>query len=365
MVANWLYGVARQTALKARATAARRKARERQVSEMPEPAGTEQGFWRDLQPVLDDELSRLPDKYRVAIVLCDLEGKTRKEAARQLGLPEGTLSGRLTRARAMLAKRLSRHGMAVGAGALAAGLSQQAASAGVPTSVVSSAIKAATLFTAGQGAAAGVLSAKVVALTKGVLKAMLLNKLKGMAVGLTLVVAALVGGSGSLLPTHAGEKGAELTIPLKTEYKKKSGDEDFNKTILALEARFWEANMTSDTGALEQIYADDYVCFSERGRSDKPANIAAKKQLRTGKVQFRDVGIVRLNKDAAVVTYRADRTVLSRDGTFLFERRNCRISNTWVRRDGRWVLVFCQETQLPTVDQERSASPRPFFRPRG
>ena len=92
MVGNWLYGVAHQTALKARATRAKRQTRERQVVDMPEPAVTEQDLWRDLQPVLDQELSRLPDKYRVAIVLCDLEGKTRKEAARQLGCPEGTLA---------------------------------------------------------------------------------------------------------------------------------------------------------------------------------------------------------------------------------------------------------------------------------
>src|SRR5436305_139265 len=64
LIANWLYGVAHQTALKARATAARRRAKERQVKEMPEPAVTEQDLWRELQPLLDQELSRLPDKYR-------------------------------------------------------------------------------------------------------------------------------------------------------------------------------------------------------------------------------------------------------------------------------------------------------------
>src|SRR5215475_3788677 len=64
MVGNWLYGVARQTALKARATAAKRKERERQLAEMPEPAAAEQDQWHDLQPLLDEELSRLPDKYR-------------------------------------------------------------------------------------------------------------------------------------------------------------------------------------------------------------------------------------------------------------------------------------------------------------
>ncbi|MBV8430290.1 MAG: sigma-70 family RNA polymerase sigma factor, partial [Solirubrobacterales bacterium] len=106
MVGNWLYGVARQTALKARATTARRRAREKQVTAMPEPAPERRESRHDLQPLLDEELSRLPDKYRAVIVLCDLEGKTRKEVARQLGWPEGTVAGRLARARAVLAKRL-------------------------------------------------------------------------------------------------------------------------------------------------------------------------------------------------------------------------------------------------------------------
>src|SRR5205823_3225276 len=110
LLANWLYGVAHQTALKARATAAKRRARERQVMEMPEPEVAPQDLWHDLQPLLDQELSRLPDKYRIPIVLCDLEGKTRREAARRIGCPEGTVAGRLARARRMLAKRMARHG---------------------------------------------------------------------------------------------------------------------------------------------------------------------------------------------------------------------------------------------------------------
>src|SRR5438094_9319195 len=138
MVGNWLYGVAHRTALKARAVRARSRARERQVSAMPEPAAAPQDLGHDLQLLLDQELSRLPDKYRVAIVLCDLEGKTRKEAARQLGCPEGTVGGWLARARAMLAKRLAQRGVVLPCGALAAMLSQKVASAGVPTSVVSS-----------------------------------------------------------------------------------------------------------------------------------------------------------------------------------------------------------------------------------
>jgi RNA polymerase sigma factor (sigma-70 family) len=194
MVANWLYGVAHQTALNARATAARRKVRERQVTEMPEPAVTEQDLWDDLQPLLDAELSRLPDKYRAVVILCDLEGKPRKEAARQLGVPEETVAGRLARARAMLAKRLAQRGVALSGGALAAVLLQKVASAGVPLSVVESTITTASLFAAGK-AASGAISVKVHGLTEGVLKTMPLAKVKTV-VGMLLVVAVIGFGAG-------------------------------------------------------------------------------------------------------------------------------------------------------------------------
>src|SRR5262249_30608013 len=185
-VGNWLYGVAHQTALQARRSAARRGAREVQVTEMPD-AEAPQERSADLQPLLDEELSRLPDHYRTVIVLSDLEGQTRKEVAAQLGCPEGTVASRLVRARSMLAKRLTQRGVALSGGALAVVLSQSTGSAGVPAAVVSSTIKAASLCAAGQAA----IPVKVAALAEGVLKAMLLNKLKpALAV---LVVAATVG----------------------------------------------------------------------------------------------------------------------------------------------------------------------------
>jgi hypothetical protein len=167
---------------------------------MPEPAVAEQDLWLDLQPLLDEELSRLPDKYRSVIVLCDLEGKTRKEAARQLGCPEGTVGGWLARARVMLAKRLVQRGIALSGSALGAVLTEKVALAGVPPSVVSSTIKAATLFAAGQAAATGAIPVKVAALTEGVLKAVMLNKLMRVATVL-LLVAAISGGVGLLRQT--------------------------------------------------------------------------------------------------------------------------------------------------------------------
>src|SRR5437588_199324 len=86
-VAGWLFGVARQTAVRLRATAAKQRRREAQVVTMPEPTPAE--VRDDMQAELDEELGRLPEHYRGVVVLCDLEGATRKEAARQLGLPEG------------------------------------------------------------------------------------------------------------------------------------------------------------------------------------------------------------------------------------------------------------------------------------
>jgi RNA polymerase sigma factor (sigma-70 family) len=187
MIANWLYGVAHQTALKARATAAKRHEREKQVTAMPEPAFEQQELWDDLRAILDQELSRLPDKYRAVLVLCDLEGKTRKEASGHLHVPEGTVATRLATARTMLARRLARAGLTISGGMLATLLSQQVAQAAMPASVASCTIKAATHFAAGQAAA---VSVNAVALAEGVLKIMLLKKLK-LATAVFLMVAAL------------------------------------------------------------------------------------------------------------------------------------------------------------------------------
>src|SRR5262245_49065696 len=115
-VGNWLYGVACRTARKARAAAARRRSHECQLPALPHPPAGPDEPRRDLTAVLDQELTALPDKFRLPVVLCDLEGRTRREVARQLGLPDGTLSNRLTSARQMLARRLARRGVTLAAG---------------------------------------------------------------------------------------------------------------------------------------------------------------------------------------------------------------------------------------------------------
>jgi RNA polymerase sigma factor (sigma-70 family) len=193
-LSGWLYGVAYRTAMKARALNAKRRAKERRAASTARPEAAEESASDELLARLDHELNRLPEKYRVAVVLCELEGKTRREAARLLGLPEGTLSSRLAQARNLLARRLSRHGTALSGGAVAALLCRGAAPAGVPPPLLASTAKAGVALAAGQALAAGAVPAQVVALTEGVMKAMLLSKLKvGSALAVVLAVAVSAG----------------------------------------------------------------------------------------------------------------------------------------------------------------------------
>jgi RNA polymerase sigma factor (sigma-70 family) len=187
-VGCWLYRVAYHAALEAAAANARRRARERQVTDMPHPEVTpaEPPDWR---PLLDKELNRLSEKYRSAVVLCDLEGRPRKEAAGLLGVPETTLSSRLSKARKLLALRLAGRGLGLSTAVLTAGLAADTASAQVPTALVDSTARVAALVAAGQMAAA---STPAVVLMKGVMQAMLMNKLR-LVIGAMMLLAALGG----------------------------------------------------------------------------------------------------------------------------------------------------------------------------
>jgi RNA polymerase sigma factor (sigma-70 family) len=185
---NWLYGVAYRTALKARAARARRLAGEMHMRQRPQPTAHPAGV-SELELVLDQELNALPDRYRLPVVLCDLEGLSRKEAAERLGVTEGTLSAQLFRARRRLAERLRRHGLPLGA--LGALLGQVRAGAAPPTATVEATVKAGVVAATAPAALAGVVSPTVLSLTTGVIKAMYVHKLKHLAALLTALVGAL------------------------------------------------------------------------------------------------------------------------------------------------------------------------------
>ena len=193
---NWLFGVAHQTAMKARSARARRRGREGQVPEMPEPVVIHDDFRDAAAETIDQELSRLPEKYRIPIVLCELEGITLKEAATQLGWPIGTVSSRLSRARLMLAKRLARRGFSLSVGSLAVLLEEDSASASMPARLIGPTAEAASRLAAGNAITAGAVSAGVAALTEEVLKAMLLSKIKIAVSALVAGVAVVAGGVG-------------------------------------------------------------------------------------------------------------------------------------------------------------------------
>jgi RNA polymerase sigma factor (sigma-70 family) len=188
-LANWLYGVAFRVALDARAQAARRRQRERVMPEVPAAEVAEPAPRRDLSALLDEEVHRLPARYRTPILLCYYQGKTNAEAAADLGCAEGTVFSRLARARDCLRKRLERRGLALASGTLAATLAQQAAAVSVPPGVLQATLHTTLRTATPEAAATGVVSSPVTALVEGVLKSMFIRKLQ---TGVALVATTLL-----------------------------------------------------------------------------------------------------------------------------------------------------------------------------
>jgi RNA polymerase sigma factor (sigma-70 family) len=194
LLGHWLHGVALRTAREARMRDDRRRRRESSRAEGIEREPVDEATRPDVSLVcreefeaLHEEVSRLPDRYRAPVVLCDLEGLTYQQAAYRLRCPVGTIGVRLRRARERLRVRLTRRGLAPTAGLLGALLGAETASARVPSLLVDSTVQAAMGFAAGKVAATGLVSAPVAALIDAVLKAMALTRLK-VAMGLALAI---------------------------------------------------------------------------------------------------------------------------------------------------------------------------------
>ncbi|MBL8798998.1 MAG: sigma-70 family RNA polymerase sigma factor, partial [Planctomycetia bacterium] len=188
---SWLYGVAYRVALRARSNAARRRSHEREAESMSPATADSRAAWDELRPILDEELNRLPEKYRTSIVLRYLQGKSNEQAAREAGCPAGTMSWRLAHGLDLLRQRLDRRGVALPASGLAVLLSEHAASAALSPPLSAAALQAALSFTAGQTAG---ISLAILTLAEGALKAMFLTKLK---LTLALLLAVSVAGLGA------------------------------------------------------------------------------------------------------------------------------------------------------------------------
>jgi RNA polymerase sigma factor (sigma-70 family) len=196
---SWLYGVAYRVALMMRRSAARRRAHEGRAAMMSRTDFEAEPVADDLRPALDEELNRLPEKYRAALVACYLEGRTHAQAAEQLGWPLGSLAKRLARGLELLRLRLVRRGLALSAAGLAAILAGQASA--VPPALASATLRAAALAAAGK-ALAGAVSVRVLTVVEGTMRELLLSRLKLLALlalGLCLAGAG-VGVMGSAVP---------------------------------------------------------------------------------------------------------------------------------------------------------------------
>ena len=230
-VGNWLYGVAYRTALKAKALRAKRATRETSMESAPQPiAPTSAEIWSDLQPILDAELAKLPDKLRLPIVLCDLEGRSQREVAKQLGIAPATLAGRIGKARQLLAERLTDRGITLSASGLALVLANQA-SATVPVVLADAVVEVAILAACG-GPLAGSVPATVLQLTDGVLQMMLLTKLKAATVGvLTALVLATGFSAGTLSLVKADDAAKVKPAAAKPVLGPNLSDEEFLKRV--------------------------------------------------------------------------------------------------------------------------------------
>lgn len=214
----WLYGVAFRTAQKARFLRSRNRARERQddVTMLePTPVESNQPDWLAW---LDEEILALPEKYRLPLLLCEIQGHTRRDAARRLCLAEGTLSSRLARARVMLRGRLVRRGIVLTAAGLLEGLTNRATACVAPELQTATAHIAAV---SSSGLVAGTIPAAVITLAEGIVKGMLISKFK--LLGILLVALGSLCLTGNWVVNQAsaydGQQTAEANVNSPQESK--------------------------------------------------------------------------------------------------------------------------------------------------
>jgi RNA polymerase sigma factor (sigma-70 family) len=332
---NWLYGVAYRTALEARTKAAKRRARERELTEEPTVEPSSAIDWSDLRAVLDGEVNRLPDKYRSAFVLCYLEGRTNEEAAQLLRCPKGTILSRLAWARQRLRDRLARRGVTLSAAGASTVFAADSLSAAVPAELVRSTATAALFFVCGQAVA----PVEVLTLTQGVLKAMLIDKLK--AASVVLLTVAVFGGGLAWLGQPNRASATKESAGSAPHVKAEEGQLD---TLFALEKRVWEAMKTKDFETLRKTCAKDYVAIlSDGSRLTRNEFFLALPFIEIASYSLSDAQLLSLGPDAAILLYRAESQTF-----FLWEVEEVQtqISSTWVRRNGAWQNIFSQVTRI-------------------
>jgi hypothetical protein len=237
----------------------------------------------------------------------------------------------------MLAKRLARHGLSVSGAALGAELSRRATAA-VPAAVLSATLKAVTGIAAGP-AAAGIISVQVAALVEGVLKAMLLNKVRTV-VGICFAVGVLLLGSLCGYRTLAADK---TTPPSRDRLA---------DTLILLDKQLWEATSRHDVDTLGKILADDWVGFSPIPGDDWGRAMALEHYRREHYTEVKflsDHRVVRVDEHTALMTYEVEWRAENKEGGK--SSGHDRTIHCWMQRDGGWFLKYTQCVHLPATAQ--------------
>jgi RNA polymerase sigma factor (sigma-70 family) len=265
MVGNWLYGVAHNTALKAKAMRVRRRKKEQEASARLKQAPAE--ISEELLAMLEQELAALPEKYRAPLVLCELEGKTIRETARQLQWPQGTVATRLARGRTRLARRLALCAPALVDAVLAQ--ARESASADVAARLVVTTVQAATLGAAGQAAGTVAVPSRLAALTQGMVRFMRPTKVRVLT--MVLLGVTLLAGSAVLLtrPTPAAGQQDPMPAAAANDEKPKS-DRDLLQGTWVEESRgAGDGQKVDEEKRWKLVFEDDNVTWLVGSKEQK------------------------------------------------------------------------------------------------
>jgi RNA polymerase sigma factor (sigma-70 family) len=282
-VGPWLYGVARRTALKARGNDARRRALHARI-EVPAAVEGADSPPEGLREILDEELARLPEKYLAPVVLCDLEGRTYRTAARELNVPVGTLSNRLAAAHRLLAGRLARRGVAPCGGLAAALALAGGGAAPVSETLFSGVVKACT-------AAAGGSS-----FTRGVLNIMLMSNLLKAVAALAVTFSLAMGAVHFLAPAAEDKDAKELEGEWTVVEAERGGKKASKDQLGAMKVTIKRGVLTIQAGAGRKEEADLLI-----DSSTTPKSI----DLTPAKGREKEQGIYKIDKGRLTICWGA------------------------------------------------------------
>ncbi len=329
---NWLYGVAYRTSLKIKGCLSRLHLREQALIHEPCAAdGLDATSLLEMRSVLDQELLRLPERYRSAIVLCYLQGKTHEQAARELGCPRETISTRVMRGRERLRRRLVDRGICLSAGLLAVGLAESMARGSVPASLVGATVRAGLLYAAEKTVASAAWSSQA-AFVELFVRSLFVGKLKIIsAVAMTLALAGV--GAGMVAQHGLGD-----LAPASCLLSQCVPDESLRSALVPKEDEGWlgvvldgnqEAGPPAILSVLEYSPAekadfqdgDRILQIGDREAKDVPTAIELVRALKPG--QRTTVKIQRQDRDINIqvtVAKRPSEEILQEQG-LLYENR--------------------------------------------